>query len=76
MNFTTWNIFLPLILAQDYPDFEVVVVNDCSDDESGGEFLDQLARENKKLKVVHLRQSLNFFSGQEVSIEHGGDQVG
>src|ERR1041384_1831127 len=26
---------LPLILAQDYPDFEVVVVNDCSYDLTG-----------------------------------------
>ncbi len=62
MNFTTWNIFLPLILAQDYPDFEVVVVNDCSDDESG-EFLDQLARENKKLKVVAFASKSELFSG-------------
>lgn len=62
--------FLPMILAQDYPDFEVVVVNDCSDDESG-EFLDQLARENKKLKVVHLRQSLNFFQGKKFPLSMG-----
>ncbi len=26
--------FLPAIMEQDYPDFEVIVVNDCSDDES------------------------------------------
>ncbi len=62
--------FLPLILAQDYPDFEVVVVNDCSDDDST-EFLDQLALENKKLKVVHLRQSLNFFQGKKFPLSMG-----
>ncbi|MCK9453181.1 MAG: glycosyltransferase [Bacteroidales bacterium] len=62
--------FLPLILAQDYPDFEVVVVNDCSDDESS-EFLDQLARENKKLKVVQLTQSLNFFQGKKFPLSMG-----
>ena len=26
--------FLPSVLEQDYPDFEVIVVNDCSDDNS------------------------------------------
>ena len=34
--------FLPSVLEQDYPDYEVVVVNDCSDDDSFevlGEFL-------------------------------------
>ncbi|MBU2466077.1 MAG: glycosyltransferase, partial [Bacteroidetes bacterium] len=62
--------FLPLILDQDYPDFEVVVVNDCSDDESA-EFLDQLARDHAKLKVVHLRQSLNFFQGKKFPLSMG-----
>jgi glycosyltransferase involved in cell wall biosynthesis len=27
-------IFLPVVLEQDYPDFEVIVVNDCSEDNS------------------------------------------
>ena len=43
--------FLPSILEQDYPDFEVIVVNDCSDDNSYiilGEFL---------AKYPHLRIS-------------------
>ncbi|TFG42638.1 MAG: glycosyltransferase, partial [Bacteroidia bacterium] len=34
--------FLPAVLEQDYPDFEVIVVNDCSEDDSYnilGEFL-------------------------------------
>jgi len=62
--------FLPQILEQDYPDFEVVVVNDCSDDESA-DFLDQLARENKKLKVVQLTQSLNFFQGKKFPLSMG-----
>ena len=43
--------FLPSILEQDYPDYEVIVVNDCSEDNSYiilGEFL---------LKYPHLRVS-------------------
>lgn len=36
--------FLPSVLGQDYPEFEVIVVNDCSDDETFdvlGTYLDQ-----------------------------------
>jgi glycosyltransferase involved in cell wall biosynthesis len=43
--------FLPSVLEQDYPDFEVIVVNDCSEDNSYvilGEYL---------LKYPHLRIS-------------------
>jgi len=62
--------FLPKILDQDYPDFEVVVVNDCSDDEST-ELLDDMARHNPKLKLVHLTQSLNFFQGKKFPLSMG-----
>lgn len=62
--------FLPQILDQDYPDFEVVVVNDCSDDETA-ELLDDLARRNPKLKLVHLTQSLNFFQGKKFPLSMG-----
>ena len=39
--------FLPAVLKQDYPDYEVIVVNDCSEDDSYivlGEFLKQYSR--------------------------------
>ncbi len=62
--------FLPLLLSQDYPDFEVVVVNDCSDDETE-EYLTELARTNIRLKPVHLRQSLNFFKGKKFPLSMG-----
>lgn len=62
--------FLPLLLAQDYPDFEVVVVNDCSDDDTE-EYLTELARSNPRLKPVHLRQSLNFFKGKKFPLSMG-----
>jgi glycosyltransferase involved in cell wall biosynthesis len=61
---------LPLIFSQQYPDFEVVVVNDCSDDETE-ELLVEMAHREPRLKVVHLRQSLNFFRGKKFPLSMG-----
>ena len=61
---------LPALLRQDYPDFEVVVVNDCSDDETGT-YLEDLARHEARLKPVQLRQHLNFFSGKKYPLSLG-----
>jgi len=44
---------LATFLAQDYPDFEVIAVDDRSEDATGS-ILDAAARENPRLKVVHV----------------------
>lgn len=61
---------LPLILNQDYPEFEVVVVNDASDDETIF-LLEDLAHEYKHLKVVTIAQDLNFFKGKKFPLALG-----
>ncbi len=61
---------LPLFFSQEYPDFEIVVVNDCSDDGTD-ELLTDLARSEPKLNVVHIRQSLNFFHGKKFPLSIG-----
>ncbi len=61
---------LPQILEQDYPDFEVVVVNHASDDETEG-YLKELSQKNEKLKVVHIQKDLNFFSGKKFPLSLG-----
>ncbi len=61
---------LPIILEQNYPDFEVVVVNHASDDETEG-YLKELSRKDKKLKVVHIQKDLNFFSGKKFPLSLG-----
>ncbi|NWJ51858.1 MAG: glycosyltransferase [Bacteroidetes bacterium] len=63
-------IFLPLILEQNYPDFEVVVVNDASDDESIY-LLRDFAEKYPNLKIVDLPQSLNFFKGKKFPLSIG-----
>jgi len=46
---------LTALLAQDYPCYEVIVVNDRSRDATA-QILDQFARENENLKVIHVRE--------------------
>jgi len=43
------------LLAQDYPDFDLIVVDDRSEDETGL-ILDRLARDNPRLTVVHVTE--------------------
>jgi glycosyltransferase involved in cell wall biosynthesis len=46
---------LTALLAQDYPCYEVIVVNDRSRDATE-QILGQFAEQNKNLKVIHLRE--------------------
>lgn len=61
---------IPLLLNQDYPDYEIVVVNDCSDDETE-EYLKDLERNEPKIKPVQLKQHLNFFNGKKFPLSMG-----
>jgi poly-beta-1,6-N-acetyl-D-glucosamine synthase len=56
--------FLPLILKQDYPDFEVVVVNDCSWDGTA-DILDEFAKKHSNLRVVTIKEDENFSHGKK-----------
>lgn len=61
---------LPLILAQDYPDFEVVVVNDCSYDLTG-DVLEEFAKKDKKLRVVTIKEDEYYQHGKKVAVMMG-----
>lgn len=61
---------LPLLLEQDYPEFEVVVVNDASDDETIF-LLEDLSREYNHLNIVTISQDLNFFKGKKFPLAIG-----
>ena len=61
---------VPRILSQDYPDFELVIVNDCSTDETS-DYLKELVRQHPDINVVTLTQSLNFFHGKKFPLSMG-----
>jgi cellulose synthase/poly-beta-1,6-N-acetylglucosamine synthase-like glycosyltransferase len=61
---------LPLIFAQDYPDFEVVVVNDCSYDLTG-DVLEEFGKKNPKLKIVTIKEDEYYQHGKKVAVMMG-----
>jgi poly-beta-1,6-N-acetyl-D-glucosamine synthase len=62
--------FLPLILNQDYPNFEVVVVNDCSYDNTA-DLLDEFARKYNHLKIVTIKEDDYYSHGKKVAVMMG-----
>ncbi len=61
---------LHLVLEQDYPEFEVVVVNDTSDDDTL-ELLKYYELKYSHLKIVNITQNLNFFRGKKFPLALG-----
>ncbi len=61
---------LPLILEQDYPIFEVIVVDHRSDDDTQF-LLEDLKNKYSNLSVVSLTQDLNFFKGKKFPLSIG-----
>jgi len=57
-------------LNQDYPDFEIVIVNDCSNDGSDW-FLRDLSLEHKNLKVVTINDHPRFKHGKKFAVTLG-----
>ena len=54
--------YLPGILTQNYPDFEVVVINDCSFDDSDL-ILEEFKAQYAHLKVVTITEHDRFKNG-------------
>jgi hypothetical protein len=61
---------LPQLLAQDYSNYEVVVIDHGSEDETPY-FLHDLAKEHTNLKIVNVPQDLNFFTGKKFPLSIG-----
>ncbi|MCK5822817.1 MAG: glycosyltransferase [Bacteroidales bacterium] len=61
---------LPLILTQDYPDYEVIVVNDCSSDKSE-ETLAVLQTKYHNLRVTTINEDKKFHHGKKLALTIG-----
>lgn len=61
---------LGLFLEQDHPDFEVVVVNDCSNDGTDW-YLRDLSAEHKNLKIVTISDHPRFKHGKKFAVTLG-----
>ncbi len=61
---------LPLILQQNYPDFEVVVINDCSFDSSDMVLL-ELKETYPQLKIVTITEHERFKTGKKFALTLG-----
>lgn len=61
---------LPLFLEQDYEDFEIVVVDDGSVDETP-HLLRELAIKHSRLKVITINENKNFFRGKKFPLSIG-----
>lgn len=61
---------LPEILNQDYPSFEVIVVNDCSWDETDL-VLNEFARQYKHLRIVTINEQEKYRHGKKFALTLG-----
>lgn len=65
---------LDSVLSLDYPDLEVIVVNDRSEDETG-EILNRLAPQHPNLKVVHVQTLPSGWLGKNHALNFGSEKV-
>lgn len=64
-------VYLPQLLEQDYPLFEVVLVDDCSDDESKWLLRDMAARYPERLKVVEIKEHIRLKHTKKFAVTMG-----
>jgi glycosyltransferase involved in cell wall biosynthesis len=62
--------YLPLILEQNYQNYEVIVVNDCSDDETE-DVLNRLKAKYPHLRTTFLKEQGKFTHGKKLALTIG-----
>ena len=62
--------FLPRILQQDYPEFEVVVVNDSSTDQTE-DLLSEMSTQHKHLRFTSIPANDDFLHGKKLALTIG-----
>lgn len=62
------------LLAQDYPNLELIAVDDRSDDSTGA-ILDRIAAQEPRLKVIHVRELPQGWLGKCNALQSGSEQA-
>ncbi|APG61278.1 glycosyltransferase [Christiangramia salexigens] len=62
--------FLPAILDQDYPDFEVIVINDASADNTG-EVIEEFRDSDPRVKMVDVQNNEAFWANKKYALTLG-----
>lgn len=63
---------VPTMLALDYPDLELIAINDRSEDDTGA-VLDRLAAGDPRLKVIHVTELTPGWLGKTHGLQLGGE---
>ena len=63
---------VPTMLRLDYPDLELIAINDRSEDDTGAE-LDRLAATDPRLKVIHVKELTPGWLGKTHGLQLGGE---
>jgi cellulose synthase/poly-beta-1,6-N-acetylglucosamine synthase-like glycosyltransferase len=61
---------LPVIAEQAYPEYEVIVVDDCSWDESGA-YLEEMQKQYSHLRVVSIKEQERYRHGKKFALTLG-----
>lgn len=62
--------FLPFIISQDYPDFEIVLINDASSDDTL-EVMENFARKHDNIKIVDVKNIEAFWGNKKYALTLG-----
>ncbi len=62
--------YLPSVLTQNYSDYEVIVVNDCSEDNTA-EILEEFEKKYPRLRTTAIKKDAKFTHGKKLALTIG-----